>query len=292
LTSGFSFNRIVVLQSLPASEEQSGTTLVERIKIVAKTESPALPIDLFDLKNAAEFFQKIEELAIYSQNTGSLPLLHIESHGDESDGLVFADDSEVSWGEVAKALEGLNIAMRCNLMVSFAACFGAHFLGALKDSERAPVWCLIGPSDKVYWDEILHSYLEFYTNILKDPDFANSINTLVKKPLAKGGLWLVQTSEEWMLRILSGYVEVHCTRAAADARARKQYRILKKENQRVAKGFLLKTLKQMNNDLLTSKFDKYFMLDIYPEVGERFAGPRDRLANKLLQLKQSKKYHI
>lgn len=94
-----------------------------------------------------------------------VPILHLEAHGSNLglEGPNGSGDKELlSWGELTKPFQGLNLATRCNLIVVVAACTGFAGIQALVKGPRAPAVALVGPDTTVMPKELLEGTKEFY----------------------------------------------------------------------------------------------------------------------------------
>ena len=108
--SGFTFSRIVIIQSLEPDEDETGTILSEFLAALGTaTEFSNVPIEVINCGNARQFLEILNQLT-QDAASGDIPLLHVECHGDALDGLEFENSSTLSWERVSAALLPLNIA--------------------------------------------------------------------------------------------------------------------------------------------------------------------------------------
>lgn len=291
MLSGFTFNRIVIVQSLEPREVSTGVLLSDFISRHSEIVNANLPIEVINCGYAGEFLQIVNRLQAEAAS-GNIPLLHVECHGDSHAGLEFENGSTLAWERVSEALRPLNIASRFNLLAVFSACFGAHFLGQMGVIEPAPCWCIVAPTEEVDPGEILAGFREFYTALLNDGDMGSAIKAIARCPLSKG-VWLCQLAETWFEELVTGYVKVHCTEAAARARARVLHRKLKSEGQNKSVGSLLRILRVRNREsLLGEYFDKYFTTREVPENIQRFDNVKQRVKAELAALRSTGRYVI
>ena len=117
------FNCIVILDSIPDGELNTARRLYEDLEICVVAYSPTPGIAYLRVENESSLFDYFRQLRLQNEQNDAFLLLHIESHGYE-DGLQLSDRSLVSWKRLKEALIPLNVAMRLNLMVVLASCFG------------------------------------------------------------------------------------------------------------------------------------------------------------------------
>jgi hypothetical protein len=283
MLSGFTFNRIVIVQSLEPSETETGRILSEFISGNQNLADTNLPIQVINCGYAAEFLEIVQQLTTEAA-VGNVPLLHVECHGDLESGLEFENGSTLSWELVAAALLPLNVASKFNLLSVFSACFGAHFLGQMGAIEAAPCWCMIAPTETVDPGEILAGFRAFYSVLFRDRDMGSAVSAIAKCKLSRGR-WLWEPAEVWFEKLITGYVEVHCNKSAARKRAKIIYRQLKEQGQQKGIGALLRILRAINRDsLLGHYFDTYFIIDQVPGNTRRFENLRQRVRTELARL--------
>src|SRR5688500_5055099 len=104
---GFEFSKVVVAESLPDGEFKSGTELARYLgaRVDDAGEGPGVEIAHLE---SAEHFRGLIDLLSYEARHGERPLLHVETHGwANASGLVFADDSDLSWDDLRETLATL-----------------------------------------------------------------------------------------------------------------------------------------------------------------------------------------
>nr|WP_314577874.1 hypothetical protein [uncultured Pseudomonas sp.] len=289
--SGFSFSRVVIIQSLRGDDPPTGESLAQSIPHILHEYQPLIPVELIDCVSGGHFLRIIDQLCVEAR-TGLVPLLHVECHGDPQSGLEFADYSDLSWPELSAAMVQLNLASRFNLMAIFSACYGWHFVNEMNIIHRSPCWCLVAPTSKIRPYEILGGLRDFYQVFFTTRNISEAFETLACRDL-ENGIWLNPIAEAWFERLLIGYVEEHCSLAAGDKRISGHYRSLKSEGKRVSKGRLKRLFIQVQQrNLLNRYFDHYFMADLLPQNRERFKGVHARIRSRLADLRATNKYYI
>jgi hypothetical protein len=164
--AGFWFNEIHILQSLPIGE-RTGPAL--RTSILLSIPDAATRVHLSDLVDKQALRSKLVALAANLEDHGIIPVLHFECHGSE-DGLHLASSELVTWDELRDLLTPLNIACGLNLFVSLAACHGDRLATAIRLTEPAPVWGLLGPRTVEKSGFLSTFFCTFFVHLLKYND--------------------------------------------------------------------------------------------------------------------------
>jgi hypothetical protein len=108
------FSNIWIIEWLSPGETQTGQKLHEWMK----DQRPGWSRYQY-CKTKSEVIQAIERATHYSQQSGMIPVLHLEAHGGDM-GLAPSNcvDAEfLTWEELTYPLQQLNLATRCNLLV-------------------------------------------------------------------------------------------------------------------------------------------------------------------------------
>ena len=96
----FTFDRVVVFQSLQPHEFKSGTELKLYLEGLSEDSSHPIPIELYEFSDLIGFKQQLLVLC-NSIELGQHPILHLEMHGlADASGLVFSDNSKITWSDL------------------------------------------------------------------------------------------------------------------------------------------------------------------------------------------------
>jgi hypothetical protein len=293
IQAGIKLNRVIVIQSLESLEVQTGCLIRDHIEYKLESNQMGLSIEFMTCESRTEFLAILHQLESDAIARDSIPLVHVECHGDSIQGLEFANASTLSWLDLADALKRLNIATRFNLLTVFSACFGGHFLGQMGcASEPAPCWGLVAPTDTVDPGEILAALRSFYSVLIETKDVGAAIQKISLTKLS-AGRWFGQTAEEWFEKLVSGYVREQCTKDAARLRAKKLQLEILQSGKHVSMGSLKRQLKTRNRaTLLDDYFNNYFVTDMIPENIPRFNHARERMQTEFEDLRRTNKYII
>ena len=171
------FNTIYVVESLPAGDWKTGTNLFNHTIEPMVLSQAGLFCFFRSVYSKRELFDTLNAIAdeCFQNNWG--PLLHIECHESE-DGLWMGSDEFISWAELKPFLLPLNTQSGLNLLVTLAACSGSNLVKVLLPNDRAPVWGLIGPKERIHAYELLNDYRAFYSELIVSLDARTALEKL------------------------------------------------------------------------------------------------------------------
>lgn len=153
-------NSIVWVRSLPEHELGPTRRILEDLS--SQEIANGFKVFEFAISTRAEFvdlMQRLSEDAI----SGLRPILHIDTHGSEQDGLILAPSGErVTWSELINYLRGLNIATENNLVCVLALCFGLHGYKGVSLSKAVPAYLFSAPEKEVTVGFLESETAEFY----------------------------------------------------------------------------------------------------------------------------------
>lgn len=291
--SGFTFSKIIVIQSLEAHETKTGLHLSEYIKAQIAETDHRIDLEYITCSSGAEFVSILHRLTAEAKRGGEIPIVHVECHGSANDGLEFENGSMLSWNEVASELMRLNVACKFNLLTVFSACFGGHFLSQMGVISPAPCWCMVAPTETVDPGEIMNSLRVFYSTLLQSVDAGKAASKISQIPLSKGR-WFAKPAELWFEEVVTHYISNHCTKAATRERVKKIHRQLIDEgNPHRSIDNIKREIRRLNRENLLGKyFDEYFQTNLIPENYRRYEHARRRLESRLDEFKNSDKYCV
>ncbi len=269
--SGFSFTRVVVIESLSSSDFKSGAHLHAYLVGLAENNEQMPPVEYHSVQSAGQFSKLICMLTTVARTNGEQYILHIETHGlEDMAGIVFADDSYILWEDLGTLLVPLNREMQFNLLVCVVACFGAHFLGELNPTSPAPCYAIIGPTDSTDGSELLGRFRDFYRQLFLTLDVSAAVTALLQNDLNTGG-FLVQTAEAWFMKVVVGYVETKCTKEVMEQRASTIRAQAIAEGKEISMEQIREIGRIRNQEFSDNYFREYFMTDMVPENVTRYA---------------------
>jgi hypothetical protein len=200
---GFGFYNIWIIQSLPEGEWSTGRHLATALKEIPEAEEHVL---LDTPVTAGHFLGVLQEIDRQLEESGRIPLLHIEAHGDE-EGLKLASGEHIAWSDLKEIFTSINVACRNNLLVVLAACFGDRLVTINSPVERCPMWGCIGPTDEIPAGDLHDSFKAFYINFLETSDLRSAVDTLNR--MAEGMPWRFSLvpAEAFLLHAFRAYVQ-------------------------------------------------------------------------------------
>lgn len=240
----------------------------------------------------------IERAATHAEHHGTIPLIHLEAHGSE-DGL---SDSEkgangLTWDELTKLLQRLNLATRCNLIVLIAACQGyaglLAFIQAFKESRPiAPALVIAGPYDDLRGDKLLLGSKEFYRRLSEQSaEFDNSIINASSESGHEFG------RVPFPVLVYDGLLENLIVSMREDQRvermnrtreqwlkANKQEWLSPEGERRLAEAYS----PSFQANIHQQRWETMFMIDIFPENRERFGVNWLSVTENILDIQKKK----
>lgn len=285
--SGFSFNRVVIIQSLETNEPQTGISISEYIQAQLRGNQTSLPVEVLSCDSSVGFLKILAELTVQGATFGMIPILHVECHGDELEGLEFANGSLLSWHDLSEALVKLNKATRFNLLAIFSACYGGHFLGQMGAINPSPCWCMVAPSETVDPAEIMAGFRIFYRTFFLKSDAGIAVFELSKAKLS-AGRWFGQPAELWFEVVVENYITSHCTPKALKVRAKELANNSVSEGLPISMHEAKRRIKLLNSKkVFIDHFSCYFMTEDLPENKMRFHRVLVDLESKYSKFKSS-----
>jgi hypothetical protein len=286
---GFQFSKIIIIESLEPNEVKTGLQISDFIKAELENKNQTIPVEYIKCWNAIAFIQLLDQIAIDAA-LGVTPIIHIECHGDPTDGLEFENGSNLSWGDLAGKLKPINIATKFNLLVLVSACFGAYFTQMINAHKPSPCWGVIAPTDTVVPYEIRSGFHAFYSKFLETWDLGFAITSLKRAPISTGQ-WFAKPAESLFDEVVMNYLESWCAKSMSYARVAQlqtEMRSMNIPHEGMTK--IKRNLRQLNANMLDKYFSIYFSVGEIPENTKRFASVKASLNKKIQVLRASGKF--
>jgi hypothetical protein len=173
-----------ILESLRDTDRKTGRALREAILDRDPLSKRCIEVQLRNPASRSEFFEALKEV-LASANAGRFPILHIEAHGNP-DGIRLTNGEDIEWEDLASSFVEINQRLRGGLIITVAACSGAHMARTAFHSIRSPFFALIGPGEKIKGSELLNDYTEFYYEFDKTRSLTKAGWALNAFKLSKG----------------------------------------------------------------------------------------------------------
>lgn len=278
---GFSFNKIVVFESLDEDEKKTGTEIYNDLFYYKSLEIEQLSSEIVSITNKDKLICELEKIALACKNDGLLPILHFEMHGLENhSGLYIISGESISWEELCDYLRKINILMRNNLFFTMAVCHGAYLMKTIDLRKAAPFWGFIGSFDVLYDTMLLRSYRAFYEEFLYSFDMNRAIMALQQKAKELNLQFPNESSYYNFIncqivfrRLNEKQKQMNEDDVALNERFEKESALMGvTQNKRKIKRLYKKKSqsKKYINEWFKGKADVFFMINRYPENKERF----------------------
>ncbi len=281
------FNSIVIVESLPLDEVKTGKILHGYLQSLLD-DLPTVPVlVLHEQIDGAEAFRKlIQDISTKVLTAGMLPILHIDAHGSQKDGLWFADESCIGWEEFCDLITPLNRAMGFRLTVVISACFGVDLLSGVRLSRPAPCFAFVAPTDEINVGEVMGRFRDMYRVMLQTLDASKTFEAMTRDKLVRGAL-IPQTAQNWFDTLMSRYLSDHTTPKAIKDFALRQFINEKSGGRSVTTMREFKRLfKARLPRIIEDYFSTFFMLQEVPGNRRRFAPFWAKMEHKIATVLQ------
>lgn len=177
---------IIVIQSIPKNERQTGTELYNDILRYKPINNCNIFCELFDVIDITEFKYAISHILLNLQE-GDLLTLHLETHGSV-DGIALSSGEIIKWKEFYDLIRPINIAIGHLLFIIMAMCDSIAMISNISIEQRAPYRAFICTTREMYPDELYEGFVSFYEKFCNLLDVFNAISALQKETCDKNGL--------------------------------------------------------------------------------------------------------
>jgi len=194
------YNGVVVIQSLPNEEKQTGKMLFDDI-IARRCEQSQKGKYFFDVDTKDDFFQALREICANVELDDLWPIIHFEIHGCE-DGFVLKQGDLVRWKEIQNYCRFINQRLKNQLIITLATCYGSMIWQMIDITKPAPYWGYIGPKESIFVSQLMEDFTELYDILL----------TAESWDLALGQLKLTGSRDQYIYLHCKGIFEYHLER--------------------------------------------------------------------------------
>lgn len=274
MDSGSLFNKLWVIESLPAGDPKTGTHLVDNQLKDAKLAQPDLEVAFEQPDSKKSLIKVLEAIRDEARDSNKYPMIHFECHGCE-DGLGTANGELVAWDDLREILIEINQACRLNLVVVLAACNGAHLIKVATKLDIAPFWAVIGPEVEVMADAVQRDFGAFYSKFFETLDGDIAIYELNQGVTDSSRQYHFLSAAGLFIRAYTKYYNTYCT--GKGRRKRVENLVTQAlENVAVKKRGVNWARKAVKNGLRNEEqhFNKmrtrFFLIDQFPENEVRF----------------------
>ncbi|WP_305910477.1 hypothetical protein Q9L42_020170 (plasmid) [Methylomarinum sp. Ch1-1] len=233
----------------------------------------------------AEVLRSIKRAAYKAQQTGFIPVLHIEAHGGPIGIMPSSKSIEefIAWEELTKPLQDLNEATKCNLIFVVAACLGLAAVQVLTKGPRAPAVALVGSDEEVNESDLLHGMQEFYRCFRDDDLMLSDIVESASREMISANFYI----EPFAILAYESLVE-HLIRARRPAERQMKLEKLRQRlrnktsfsDEEIEKR-LAKLPESPLSENLQKAWDCMFMIDLDPKNKVRFGLDWEEIASQI-----------
>lgn len=261
--------RIIILESLPPEDRRTGSELSNDLQYYRLERRVDIPIEIYKVRGRTDLFQAIESVGAAAES-GETPILHVECHGlADRSGLSLSDYTTVAWGEITAPLVRINLATRCNLLLSVAACYGAHSVLAMAQTERAPFWAILAPRDEIAPRDLYGPYLRYYGELLRSGDGDRALAAMTEAGSSQNCYGFI-TCEQFFMQSYRIHLARSTTESGYQRDVARIRSLFAAEGRDVEELLIRRALEAIDEPLFKELFRRFIMADIYPENAERF----------------------
>lgn len=267
----YRFHRVVIIESLEDFEVKTGKENGNILSWELQQLKKPTPVEYYPCESVSEFKKMICDL-IEQTSSERVPLLHIECHGDIVDGLVFANGTFISWGDLGELIFPLHIASGCNLMLCLSACHAAHFLSQMGNFKiPCPCRILVAPIGEVDPADCMRGFRVFYSKLFETMSVDAALE-MVETFNPRGAKWLGEHAEKWFYNIATHHIQENYSEANLKKKALAIQGQLKALGKFKSIGEVKSDLKEyMRYQGLRTIYEKFFGIDVAPEVDDLFS---------------------
>jgi hypothetical protein len=174
---------IVVIQSLPHTERQSGKELYDDV-IVRHIDRVGSEItcQFYNVNDLTSLIRLLNHLNDIAQYVPGGIVIHFEMHGSvDLNGLILANGALVNWDEMIALLRPINITTTNQLYVTMATCFGRYLYKGVDPYLKSPYSGYISASNKVGVDEIIEDFGLLFEHSIEMGNLVNAFLMLDKQ---------------------------------------------------------------------------------------------------------------
>ncbi len=170
------YNGVVVIQSLPDAEEQTGKELFDSI-ISRRCALTGKASYYYAPASRADFFKVLNEICANVVYDELFPIIHFEMHGSPK-GLQMKNGEMVIWQDFQDHCRLINVQMKNQLLITLAACCGCHIWEMIDIKQPAPYWGYFGPREDILVTTLMEDFSDLYNLLLGNDDMDGALNQL------------------------------------------------------------------------------------------------------------------
>ena len=209
---------------------------------------------------------------------GERPVIHFEIHGTgDKDGLYIKNGDIIKWPEVLQCISDINYSSGCNLLVSFAVCFGQYLAQFINAARKMPFCISLGSYEILYEDDLKVRFFAFYKELLTSFNIDKAYQALIDAQRDMPSNYVLIKSDVLFAHVIKSYLETQCTRTALKLRAESEMaanparfgNFTKEQKRQFIKDFR-RCEREHHEQYYQESIESYFMLNEHPENRKRF----------------------
>lgn len=278
------FNRIYIIESLPPREKATGTDLHNDLLKWKNFDHPDFESMLKNPVNRDDFFAVFDEILDKCINENISPIIHFEIHGaSDYSGLVLSSGELVTWDELGDKIRPINHQLKNGLFITMGVCHGCYFMSKDVVDQPSLFQGIVASFDKLYNGDIYVQFYSFYEELFTSFDFNKAYeklieaNPAVKDPNSRFN-YACYSSEYIFAMVQTDYDDKQCTEEAFKQRALDEIAagkltFLSRQDKRAKIRKFVKLGLQSKDKYFAKAYERYFMLDEFPELAKDISFP-------------------
>lgn len=170
---------IVVIQSIPKNERQTGTQLYEDLLRYKPIMDGNVFCEFIDVVGKNDFESAFSYI-LSKLEEGDILTIHVEAHGSV-DGIALSSGDIVEWKEFYDLIRPINIKTGHLLFIVMAMCYSIAMISNINIEQRAPYRAFICTTREMYPDELYEGFISFYDKFCNLLDVVNAMSALQKE---------------------------------------------------------------------------------------------------------------
>jgi hypothetical protein len=170
------YNGVVVIQSLPDREIQTGRELYDSI-ISRRCSQTSKASYFYDPNSRREFFDALNEVCANVIHDDLFPIIHFEMHGSPR-GLQMKNGEMVSWQDFQDHCRLINVQVKNQLLITLAACCGCHIWEMIDIKKPAPYWGYFGPREEILASTLMDDFSDLYDLLLSTENMDEALDQI------------------------------------------------------------------------------------------------------------------
>lgn len=277
----FCFNKIYVIESLPADDRQTGKELYDDLLRYESIKYPQLSVEYRSIVDKSAWDVLMEEIAMDCVQNGNQVILHLEIHGAENgSGLVLANRDYLSYDSIRPQFVRINIATGCNSFLTLAVCKGLYVTSINRLSQPMPFCGLLGAYDKITESDLAIRFNEFYDELFDSFELAKAYKRLMSVNPGIPHSYRFVHADDFFCKVYQNYIDQKCNSAiikkrALDAAKENNFPLENRQKRRKFQREFIQLERKKRLKYYQDAANTFFMLDRFPENKNRFDVPSD-----------------